>query len=406
MSLHATVAQLELDGRRVLLLPFREDQNELTKAVSSLAPLEGTKTVAFAHLAINKAIMQRYVVRADVDNPHPAISITHQGFLGADRFASLARTFTGHFHSHQTLYQKQPSINKDDLQGSVTYIGSPLQLSWADLNDEKRGIILFDPQTLDHELLINPHDVGYITADLEQVLEGQIHENTVRDKHVMLIGQLTHHKYIMARDKLVSLGVRSVRKWSPVCFSLAVDRSSVGGLGGSVPLSDAALQSLDKIDKMDQLATDLDVSKSVSSTAPRIERLDLAIETRKYVEMVDLDQHLHVRRDQLVRVGQRLIQVSADFIDHDEDVEIRYEDIIDISRQAVSTRTASEPPSVCTHIFVAEPRRLTITNFLSVQHTITIDFEKDLPRGPTFIVGDNGSGKSTLVEAMTWCQFG
>ncbi|KAK2730369.1 hypothetical protein CKAH01_19109, partial [Colletotrichum kahawae] len=147
VSLHATVAQLELDGRRVLLLPFREDQNELTKAVSSLAPLEGSKTVAFAHLAINKAIMQRYVVRADVDNPHPAISITHQGFLGADRFASLARTFTGHFHSHQTLYQKQPSINKDDLQGSVTYIGSPLQLSWADLNDEKRGIILFDPQT-------------------------------------------------------------------------------------------------------------------------------------------------------------------------------------------------------------------------------------------------------------------
>lgn len=41
-----------------------------------------------------------------------------------------------------------------------------------------------------------------------------------------------------------------------------------------------------------------------------------------------------------------------------------------------------------------------------MQNTITIDFQQDLPRGLTFLVGDNGSGKSTLIVAAAWCQFG
>ncbi|KAI8669858.1 AAA-23 domain-containing protein [Fusarium sp. Ph1] len=134
--------------------------NELTEAVAALGPNEASKTVAFAYLAINKAITQR---------------------------------------------------NKVDLRGSIIYLGSPLQLSWADLYDEQRGVTLFNLETLEHELLINPHAVGYTTADLQQVLGGQVDEGAVMDKHVMLISKLTYLKYITARDKLLSLGVRSVR---------------------------------------------------------------------------------------------------------------------------------------------------------------------------------------------------
>jgi DNA repair exonuclease SbcCD nuclease subunit len=158
VSLHGVVSQDEWDGRRVLLLPFREEQNELTEAVAALDPKEASKTVSFAHLAINKAITQRYVVGAGVENPRAAISVTHHGLTGPDRFASLARTFTGHFHSHQTIAQEQSSSdNKINLQGSVIYLGSPLQLNWADLYDEQRGVVLFDPETLEHE---NRHGVG------------------------------------------------------------------------------------------------------------------------------------------------------------------------------------------------------------------------------------------------------
>ncbi|KAI8711239.1 hypothetical protein NCS52_01499800 [Fusarium sp. LHS14.1] len=204
--LHSVAAHHEWDGRRVLLLPFREEQDELTEAVAALGPDEASKTVAFAHLAINKAITQRHVVGAGVDNPRTANSITHRGLTGPNRFASLARTFTGHFHSHQTITEQQSDSNKVDLQGSVTYLGSPLQLSWADLYDEQRGVVLFDPETLEHELLINPHAVGYVTVDLQQVLSGQVDEGVVADKHVMLIGKLTHLKYVRARDKLALIG--------------------------------------------------------------------------------------------------------------------------------------------------------------------------------------------------------
>lgn len=407
VSLHSAIANHEWDGRRVLLLPFREEQNELTEAVAALGSSEASETVAFAHLAIHKAITQRHVVGAGVDNPRAGYSITHRGLTGPNRFASLARTFTGHFHSHQTITQDQ-SGNKANLQGSVTYLGSPLQLNWADLYDEQRGVVLFDPETLEHKLLINPHAVGYITVDLEQVLSGQINESVVIDKHAMLIGKLTHLKYVTARDKLLSLGVRSVRGWTPMGLAFHANRSSFGGLGASVPASDAAVQPLEEPirDESDLTVITGVVSDSDPGSEPQAEQLDLAVEAREYVQSLDLDESLLLRRDELVRVGQRIIQVSREIADQDGEGKVNHQDFLDGSSQVVGTRTATELAGPSTHVFVAEPRTLTITNFLGVQDTINIDFRQDLPRGLAFLVGDNGSGKSTIVEAMTWCQFG
>ncbi|KAK0701398.1 hypothetical protein B0T21DRAFT_353672 [Apiosordaria backusii] len=408
VSLHSAVSHHEWDGRHVLLLPFREEQNELTEAVAALDPNEASKTVAFAHLAINKAITQRYVVSADVDNPRATKSITHSGFTGPDQFASLARTFTGHFHSHQTITtQERCGSNKINLQGSVTYLGSPLQLNWADLYDEQRGVVLFDPETLKHELLVNPHAVAYTTADVQQVLGGQVKEGSVRDKHVMLLGKLTHLKYVTARDKLLSLGVRSVRNWAPMGFasSLHTSPSLFGGLGASVPASDAAVQRLEEPTKYETTATN-GAFGSGPGVEPLAERLDLAVAAREYVESLDLDESLLLRRDELVRVGQRMIQASREIAGRDDEVKLNHQDFLDKSSQAVGTATTTELAGSSTDVFLAEPRTLTITNFLGVQNTITIDFRQNLPQGLIFLVGENGSGKSTLLEAMVWCQFG
>ncbi|KAK7429694.1 hypothetical protein QQZ08_003720 [Neonectria magnoliae] len=408
VSLHSGVACHEWDGRRVLLLPFREEQDELADAVAALDPQEASKTVAFAHLAINKAITQRHVIGAGVGKPRTANPILHHGLMGPDRFASLARTFTGHFHSHQTITQERSSHDKGDLQGSVTYLGSPLQLSWADLCDEQRGVVLFDPETLEHGLLTNPHAVGYTTADLRQVLDGQVDEGAVAGKHVMLLGELTLLKYVTARDKLLSLGVRSVRDWTPIGLAIRADHRSYGGLGASVPVSDAAAQPLEEPadDKIGPDTTSDNISGSDPGTKPRAQGLSLATEVREYVESLELDGSLLLRRDDLVRVGQRMIQVSHEIAGQDDKPEVDYQDFLDTSSQAINTGAATEMTGPSTHIFVAEPRTLTITNFLGVQGTLMIDFRQDLPRGLTFLVGDNGSGKSTLAEAMVWCQFG
>ncbi|EHK45334.1 uncharacterized protein TrAtP1_003616 [Trichoderma atroviride] len=399
ISLHSSIDRHEWDGRSVLLLPFREEQDELTEAVASLRPSEASSTVAFAHLAINRAITQRHVVNIDINKPHAASSITHRGLTGPDRFASLARTFTGHFHSHQTIVQKQPRHNSPaDMRGSITYLGSPLQLSWADLNDEQRGVVLFNPETLEHELLINPHAVNYITADIRQILDGQVDKGAVEGKHVMLLGELTHLNYVTAREKLLSLGVRSVRDWSPVAFALRA------GFGASVPASDAAVQLSEEPakDETDPDLTSYAVSDSGLESEPGAEKLDFSKEIRKYIDSLSLDMSLLPRKDELVRVGQRIIHASRG-IDQDSKAVVNYRDFLDGSTRTTNTRTATEPS---TDVFVAEPRRLTITNFLGVQTTTTIDFEQDLPRGLTFLVGTNGSGKSTLVDAIAWCQFG
>ncbi|VUC28463.1 unnamed protein product [Clonostachys rosea] len=405
VSLHSNIAHHEWDGRRVLLLPFREEQDELTKAVTALSPTEAKSTVAFAHLAINKAITQRHIVSPSLNKPGAANSITYRGLTGPDQFASLARTFTGHFHSHQTITQERSNRRNADLQGSVTYLGSPLQLGWADLNDEQRGVVLFDPKTLEHEMLINPHAVGYTTADLQQVLEGQVDQDAVADKHVMLLGELTRLKYVSARDRLLSLGVRSVRSWTPMGFFYG---PSFGGLGSSVPASDASVQPLHESTKVE---LDLDTtSDSVSGpdpiTEPHTERFDLAAEAREFVDGLELDKSLLLRQEELVRVGQRIIQASYEMTDIETETEVNHRDFLDESSQPIGTKTATELVGSSTHVFIAEPRRLSITNFLGVKGTIIIDFRQDLRRGLTFLVGDNGSGKSTLVEAMVWCQFG
>ncbi|KAM0364014.1 hypothetical protein ACHAPK_011037 [Fusarium culmorum] len=317
VSLHSVVAHHEWDGRCDLLLPLCEEQNELTEAVATLGPNEASRTVDFAHLAINKAITQRHVVGIGVDNPGAANSIPHRGLKSPNRFASLARTFTGHFHSHQTITQEQSDSSKVDLQGSVTYLGSSLQLNRADFYDEQRGVALFDLETLEDELLINPHAVGYITADLQQFLSGQVDERAVTDKHVILIAKLTHLKYVTARDKLLSLGVRSVRSWTPMGLALHADQSSSSGLGASVPASDAAVQLLEEptSDEADLAITTDSVSGSDTGSKPRSEKLDPAAEAREYAESLDLDKSLLLRRHELVRVGKRMIQVSCEITD-------------------------------------------------------------------------------------------
>lgn len=410
VSLHSVVARHEWDGRRVLLLPFREEQNELTEAVAALRANEASNTVAFAHLAIDKAITQRYVVNAGVENPRAAKSLTYHGLIGPGSFASLARTFTGHFHSHQIITQEQPDRDKTDLRGSITYIGSPLQLDWADLYDEQRGVILLDPETLEHELLINPHAVGYTTADLQQIVDGHVDKGAVADKHVMILGKPTQFQHPMASDKLRTIGVRSVRKWIPPAFGLQADRSSFGGFGAPVPACDTAVQPLEKTDQsreMGSTATTHNALANDPGAGSEDKSVDFSTEVLKYVGSLDLDQSLYSRRDELVRVGQRMIQASREIADQDKGVNVNYQDFLDSSYQAVNTRTATEMAGTSSpHIFVAEPRKLTITNFLGVQGTLTIDFREDIPRGLTFLLGDNGSGKSTLLEAVTWCHFG
>ncbi|KAI1734544.1 P-loop containing nucleoside triphosphate hydrolase protein [Xylaria scruposa] len=405
ISLHDEVGQHDWDGRRVLVLPFREDQTELTTAVADLDPDEAAVTVAFAHLAINRAVTQRHVVRDDGgDVGH---SVRYQGLTGPDHFRTLARTFTGHFHSHQTILQSNqhtpPAGCEDRLKGSLTYLGAPLQLTWADLSDEDRGVVLLNPATLEHELIINPHAVGYITVQGSEVLNDNVDALTVQSKHVMILGKLTQFQYWTAREKLLSLGAQSVREPRPTPKSWhGLNSFAYTSLGASVPASDrdVALRFADANDSPEEFSR-----STIDNHDESLQRDDLHLVKINPVEYVcEYVRSLEVGsmdEKKTIQLGERLLLASESSASLGDDV-AGYKTLLD-STYPIATQGDSSPTK---QVFVAKPSSIVISNFLGVQEECTIDFDGDLGRGLTFVVGDNGSGKSTLIEAIVWCQFG
>lgn len=434
VQLHWDVESHVWDGRRVLMLPFREDQSTLTDAVAHLAARDAVDTVAFAHLALHRAITQRHIVHPGLDaSRHRARSVAYHGLTGPGYFASLARTFTGHFHCHQTILQSpltghdQRDTQEPGMHGSVTYVGSPLQLTWADLWDEQRGVILLDPETLEQELIVNPHSVGFVTVDVDEVLDMSVDPAIIGGRHVMLLGDLTRFRYAAARDKLVSLGARSIRSWSPLAPRLQ-DTSILQGLGTSKPASDMSVAQLmleSEGDVIEAMPTRPNAAGDVmdSSLAPdpaQSQTIDIWEQATKYVAAIDMTKSLEQSRDLLLQVCQRLLEVGAS--EHAQEGtrapgDSQYESpsyknilaphTLDGNGQEARTVWATTKTNLkASSVFDARLRSLTITNFLGIQSTIHLNFQTDIKRGLTFLIGENGSGKSTLVEAIVWCQFG
>ncbi|KAI0859951.1 P-loop containing nucleoside triphosphate hydrolase protein [Xylaria cubensis] len=405
VSLHDEVGRYDWDGRRVLVLPFREDQTELTSAVAGLDPDEAALTVAFAHLALNRAVTQRHVVRDDSgDLGH---SVRYRGLTGPDHFKTQNRTFTGHFHSHQTILQSNqhtsPAGDEDRLKGSVTYLGAPLQLTWADLSDEDRGVVLLDPATLEHELIINPHAIGYITAQGSEVLNDNIDPSTVQGNHVMILGKLTQFQYWNAREKLLSLGAQSVREQRPTPkLGHGSNSFAYNSLGASVPASDrdVAFQSADTSDLPEEFSrstTDIQ-DESLQRDDLHLVKINPVEYVSEYVQSLDIGS---MDEKKTIQLGEKLLLASESSTSLGDDV-ADYKTLLD-STDPIATQGDSSPTK---QVFVAKPSSIVISNFLGVQDECTIDFDGDLGRGLTFVVGDNGSGKSTLIEAIVWCQYG
>ncbi|EFX03530.1 gp46 recombination endonuclease subunit [Grosmannia clavigera kw1407] len=416
VSVHSDVATAEWDDRRVLLLPFRENQNDLVNAVDALDSKTARQTVAFAHLAINGAITQRHVVGG-------TNSITYRGLTGPDRFASLARTFTGHFHSHQTITpqaRRNSGGHCDPLQGSIIYLGSPLQLTWNDLHDEKRGVVLLDPDTLQHELIVSPFGVGYTTIDSGIVLRGEADPDAIKSKHVMLTGDLSRYTYVTARDRLLAEGARSVRNWNPLGPALRDQPYARGGLGSTVLDSDVVLEEAAAAPRAESVPSAQTTAAILGvELPPPPPQLDLSAEAREYVSLLDLESPLRERREALIDVGRRLVGITGQTEEESDGGKssICYESLFkaevvepDWVDRETGTDALPQPKvaetSLATHIFVAKLRSLTITNFLGIQGRLRLDLGRNVPRGLVFLSGENGSGKSTIIEAMTWCQFG
>lgn len=408
VTLHKEIECSEWDGRRVIVMPFREDQSQIVRFVHNIDHKSAAETVGFGHLAINRAIIQKYMLnpktgKAGSPSRYPSLT-------GPLDFAPLARTFTGHFHSHQTIFQDNKQFR--DAQGSITYIGAPLQLTWADLYDTEKGVLLLDPATLEYEFIRNPHSMGYTTVETREIFENQVPVERVKNKHVMITGNLSTYKYILARDSLVKLGVRSVRDWRPIDL-----RWKLGPrlLGQTVVLADQnhsdnqgenLCEKTDKIEPCEITGIPSVSLQERNASKVKNEPLNLAEAVREYVRSFDFDSTLKSKQDILIRVGERLCSIGS-YVHYKSDAMIGYRDMINLSplpSHIYSSDTSNT--AINQNIFAAHPLFIEITNFLGIRGTLSLDFNVHIRPGMDFIIGHNGAGKSTIIEAIVWCQFG
>ncbi|RYP56081.1 hypothetical protein DL771_012144 [Monosporascus sp. 5C6A] len=410
ITLHSEIANHEWDGRRVFVMPFREEQGEIVKALRDLDSKEAAMMLGFGHLAINRAITQKHVT--DPRTGEAGGPRRYPGFTGVGDFAPLARTFTGHFHSHQTILQvtkQQPR----DLRGSVTYIGAPLQHTWADLFDTQKGVVLLDPESLEQELVVSPHAVGYTTAEAQDVLADRIGVKEVQDKHVMITGKLSRREYVSTRDRLIKLGVRSVRDWQPVAAEWQSGSMSLGKTVLPADIQDQpdtgrkTREELGETRRPDLARPSAVASLGLMADGTERKPFGLAEMVKEYVSSLDLEALLDDRREILTLVGKRLLEVSSHPRDRAASA-VKYKDMLDLSPQSTPFVPSTDTPGagMAQSIFAAHPVSIEIANFLSVQGTLRLDFKLHFQPGINFIVGHNGAGKSTIIEAVTWCQFG
>lgn len=87
--LHRDVVQTSVAGIAAVMIPYHENAESIVTALESLRP--PNSAVAFGHLAVNGAIQ------------NSSSSYRFRGALEAEVFSGLKRTFSGHFHTHQTL---------------------------------------------------------------------------------------------------------------------------------------------------------------------------------------------------------------------------------------------------------------------------------------------------------------
>lgn len=177
-------------------IPYYEDQSkviELIQKVEQEAPGHLKQYTCIGHLGINGAVqISRYNTR-------------FTGAIGPDSFKPFRRTFSGHFHVHQTM------------DHNVTYIGSPLQFNFGDAGDQ-RGIVIYDTVRDTFTHIVNPYCEAFQFIASDQIDAVIANPGKYKDSFVTVIYDdiITEEQYATDKAKLISAGILEVKKESVV----------------------------------------------------------------------------------------------------------------------------------------------------------------------------------------------
>ncbi|KAI5797836.1 P-loop containing nucleoside triphosphate hydrolase protein [Peziza echinospora] len=378
-ALYREMAFVDVEGVQCLMVPWAENHANIVDKLGEISAERKKETILFGHLAVSGAIQQ------------PALSErsrfrTHSGVLKGRHLAGFRSAYLGHFHHHQRL-------SAGDGPANVWYVGAPMQHHFGDKGDDRRGLVLMDPLGEPAELMLvqNPEWDVFRDITLDEIRNRAAEAGEpdvlpklpfdVRGKRMSIrCSAIDAPEFERWRKRLMDAGAGDVRRSieviqvgrKPVVEAPAVD-------GAEVKDGEAVEQKTEDGEKM---VTPEEETFKAPTTATFIEALPAFLKTiPQELNIVAPEQHAAY-----IATAARLMNLS---------------DTMTPTGPARPSNTASSSLP----IFHATLRSLSITNFFSVQGTLTIPFSELAP-GTWFLTGPNGAGKSTVLEAVVWCLFG
>lgn len=266
--------------------------------------------------------------------------------LSVHHLSGFRQAFLGHFHHHRSYGEKR----------NVTYVGSPAQFNFGDAGDLERGLVLYDPIKNYHALVASPYAEHFVRISWEDAqLLPEKPTNAAPNRYL--------NKSVAIRIPLSSVADGS---WN-------VDREAT----------------IRKILRTNWAVARVEVQRQPAETALRIE--DVQSSPTSEQQQQDWEYVLNAA-EAFIRsegsVDEKVREKRAEYI-----------------KKVVGEHHSQECITSAASLFTADILSLGMKNFMGVQESLTINFDKIEP-GVWLIRGRNGTGKSTFLEAIAWCLYG
>ncbi len=154
LFVHSQITRVDLGGNPALFVPYHSDQTVIRRYLETVE--DKANTTVYLHASLNGA---RSNGRRDESN-----RIVSGVNLSANHFDGFKKAFSGHFHHHVT-------------HGNFTYVGSPQTQTYGDLDQDDRGLVLYDGVSGEWSLLKNPDGLLHVTVLPQQVADGSALES-------------------------------------------------------------------------------------------------------------------------------------------------------------------------------------------------------------------------------------
>lgn len=159
IKVYTDPAEITVGGLDILLLPWVNDENH----EATLRAIAKSKSkVVYGHLEIAGFFMNKG-------------QLCDHGSLDKRLLHKFKAVYSGHFH-HK------------NIDGNITYLGAPYEMTWSDYDDEK-GFHIFDTETFELERIVNPIKMfdKFIYNDIDKDTEAEMKAFNARDKFIKIV---------------------------------------------------------------------------------------------------------------------------------------------------------------------------------------------------------------------------